>query len=391
MKKSVSVALLLTAAATAPALTGCGGADLSIFNWGEYISMEVLHDFEKQFGVKVKLRTFDSNELMLNKLENSSFDVIFPSDYAVEEMAAKNLIQPIDWTQIEDFKPETDMVPSLYEALQGLKGTDGSGFDLLKYAVPYTWGEIGILYNTQKISKEEIERDGWEALRNPTNADGSKRTCVVYDAARDLYSMALIANGRSIVDVTDADIEVASKWLEEQKEAFGSNIAYKTEEILDDMPALRYDICFTYAGDAIYSIDNVVNPQTGEKDPSLLSFYIPEAKPNAPTRTNIYCDAMVVSADCKNVSLAHKFINFMSGHDAAYGNTQEIGYTTPRNDVYEEITSANSAFEGGEGTFYKVRDAYRVEARSNDTFYRYNDELKKKLEDEWIRVKSTRS
>lgn len=391
MKKTLPVAAVMTALVAAPTLTSCGQADLSIFNWGEYISMDVLHDFEDKYGVRVKLRTFDSNELMLNKLENSSFDVIFPSDYAIEEMVAKDMIQPIDWTKLK-FKPETDMVPSLYNSLKGLAADQGTqkGFDLLKYAVPYTWGEIGILYNTQKISKSEIERDGWEALRNPTNSDGSKRKCVVYDAARDLYSMALIANGKSIVDVSAEDIALASDWLRVQKEAFGNNIAYKTEEILDDMTALKYDICFTYAGDAIYSIDNVVNPANGEKDPSLLEFYIPEAVDGGTTRTNIYCDAMVISKECENLDLAHKFIDFMSGHDAAYENTLEIGYTTPRNDVYEEITAEYSAYEKGEGSFYKVREAYRVQAKSNDVFYRYDDKLKKTLEDEWIKVKNSR-
>ena len=154
MKKFMPIALLLTAGFVVPSLSSCGSADLTLFNWGEYISMDALHRFEKEYGVKVKLRTFDSNELMLNKLENSNYDVIIPSDYAVEEMAVKDLIQPIDWNLI-DFDPKTEMVPALYDALQELAKDHGTekGFDMLKYSVPYTWGELGILYRTDKISK----------------------------------------------------------------------------------------------------------------------------------------------------------------------------------------------------------------------------------------------
>ena len=108
MKKFMPIALLLTAGFVVPSLSSCGSADLTLFNWGEYISMDALHRFEKEYGVKVKLRTYDSNELMLNKLENSNYDVIIPSDYAVEEMAVKDLIQPIDWNLI-DFDPKTEI------------------------------------------------------------------------------------------------------------------------------------------------------------------------------------------------------------------------------------------------------------------------------------------
>lgn len=386
MKKVLSLgALLVLSIATVPALSSCGGADLTFFNWGEYISMDVLRAFEKEYDVKVSLRTYDSNELMLNKLEENSFDVIVPSDYAVEELAEKDMILELDYGQL-DFDPAKDMVPGLYEALNNLaedKGTE-KGFDLLKYAVPYTWGELGILYRTDKLTKEEVEREGWNTILRSKNDKGEDISTVVYDAARDIYSMALIANGKDIVNVSDDDIAMASNWLSE----LSGHTAFKTEEILDDMPALKYDVCFTYSGDAIYSIDNVVNPKTGQKDPSLLDFYIPEAAEEASTRTNIYCDAMVISKDCKNIELAHKFIDFMCKYESAYENTLEIGYTTPINSVYEDVTSQISEYEEGEGSFYGVRDAYRVSPTIKDIFYRYDEDLKNSLEDEWARVKS---
>lgn len=391
MKKS-TLALLFAAVGSVLPASSCGQYDLVVFNWGEYMPMENLRVFEKEYQVKVNYITYDSNELLLSKLDTSAFDVAFPSDYAIEELAVKEKIMPLRLDLLTNYDPETSLVPSLRQSLELLKADQmgKKGFDLLKYAVPYTWGEIGILFNTQKISREEVERDGWEALRRTTNADGSPRKVVIYEAARDMFSMALIANGKDIVDVPDADVELAADWLKEQKKNLKNNIVYKTEEILDDMPNLKYDICFTYAGDAIYAIDSVKNSD-GEYDPSLLDFYIPDQLPGAPTRTNIYVDAMAISKETRNVELAHQFVDFMLRHDVAYENTLYNGYTSPLSSIYEEITSEYSPYEEGEGTFYGIRDAYRVSSQPSDKFYRYDEKLKNKLEEAWIRVKNSRS
>ena len=95
-------------------LTSCGGADrahqLKVLNWADYIDEDVKENFEQwyyeQTGEKVQLvyETFDINETALTKIEvgHEDYDVFCPSEYIIERMLKKNLIQPIQKDLIPD-------------------------------------------------------------------------------------------------------------------------------------------------------------------------------------------------------------------------------------------------------------------------------------------------
>jgi spermidine/putrescine-binding protein len=370
-KKLVLLAALL-GGLVLPSLSSCGTTDLVFFNWGEYIDTDLIDQFEEEEGVSIKLLTYDTNETMIEKLESSTYDLVVPSDYAIEELASNDQLLELDLTKFSTYSKDI-LVPSLKTALDNLAETDddgNEGFDLLDYAVPYTWGQVGLIYDSSVISEEEMELEGWEALRTAQNSDGSDRKVCVYDAARDVYSMALSACGYSFVDPTDEQLDDATDWLLEMSDTLGNNLSFKTEEILDEMPEHKYDVCLTYSGDAIYSIMN-------EQDPvSPLKLFIPDAVEGSDTRTNIYTDAMCITKDCQNVDLAYKFIDFLCTTEAATANTEWIGYTTPIEEVYESVTSEGGAYED-------VADAYKVNASDKDHFYRYNAELKSNITSLW--------
>lgn len=384
MKKS-RLALLISSLLALPPLSSCGTYDLVVFNWGEYADMDVIRKFEKKYGVKVNYLTFDSNENLLSKLDTTHFDICFPSDYAIEELAVKEKIKPIDYSRLSNFNFETDLVDGLKVSLDKLKADSlgKEGFDLLKYSIPYTYGVIGILYNKNIISKEELDKYGWNTLKNPYNKDGSKRKVVMYDSARDVFSVALLACDKDIVEVKDEDIKLATSWLIDQKKTIGNNLAYKTEEILDDMPNEKYDICFSYIGDAIYSM-YVSYEENGDNQ---FDFYIPESK-DSKTRTNVYVDAMCLSSNVKNEDLAYKFLDFMQEYENAYDNAIYNGYPSPLKRITDDITSDSSEYEDGEpGSYNFIKDTYQVETDERDAFYRYDQDLKTALEEAWIEVK----
>ncbi|MFA6796414.1 MAG: extracellular solute-binding protein [Bacilli bacterium] len=366
--KKILILSALLGGIVLPSITSCGTTDLVFFNWGEYIDTDLIKQFEEQEGVNIKLLTFDTNETMVEKLESSSYDLVVPSDYAIEELAEEDQLLELDMSKFSNYS-EDKLVPSLKSALDNLASGD-DGFDLLKYAVPYTWGEVGLIYDSSVISEEEIASEGWDALITAKNADGSDRKVCVYDAARDVYSIALSATGNNFVDPTDEQLDEATTWLKTMTDNLGDNLSFKTDEILDEMPEHKYDICLDYSGDAIYSIMNEADPI------SPLKFYIPDAVEGSDTRTNIYTDALCITKNCQNVDLAYKFIDFLCTTEAATANTEWIGYTTPLEEVYENVTS-----EGG--AYADVADAYKVNATDKDHFYRYNAELKAKITDLW--------
>ena len=104
-KRAVSIALSLVLAMTAVNITGCGkkadstNGELNLFIWTEYVPDEVIKDFEKEYGIKVNVSTFSSNEDMLAKVKSEdegTYDIVQPSDYMVESMIAQGMLEKLD-------------------------------------------------------------------------------------------------------------------------------------------------------------------------------------------------------------------------------------------------------------------------------------------------------
>ncbi len=100
--------LLLIVVALPFVLASCGQRDkLLVLNWGEYISEDVVALFEEEYGVEVSISIADSNELFYSKLKSgtTAYDLIVPSDYMIEKMMVKDLIQEIDFDKLENYDP----------------------------------------------------------------------------------------------------------------------------------------------------------------------------------------------------------------------------------------------------------------------------------------------
>lgn len=355
MKKILSLALL---SLVGTILSGCGVVrtigcinkeKLALFNWGEYIDKSILSAFEAEYNVCVSMSTFDSNESAITKMKTQSFDIIIPSDYAIEQMVKEDLIAEIDWSKITTFDKETDLASGLESILQAVE------FDLLKYAVPYFWGNVGILYNKEVVTTAELETKEWEIFKA-----GYKTA--FYDSSRDGFMVALKTLGYSMNSATQSELTEAEVWLTDL--ARRKNVVFLTDEILDDMVDLTYDIALTYSGDAIYLMS----------EQSKLGFYVPASG------TNVWADAMVIPKNAKDTDLAYKFINFMMTYESQQKNTEYVMYTTPRQDVYTDMIKTDSAF-------YAYKDAYNIVIHTNDEVFRYNTTTKAFMNDAWARVR----
>ena len=117
---------------------------ITVYNWGQYISdgtdgyIDVIKEFEKKYpNIKVNYMTFDSNETLYTKLQSggSSFDVIIPSDYMIDTLISEDMLEPLDFSNIPNYK----YVDEAYKNL----AYDPEN----KYSVPYTWGCVGVIYN----------------------------------------------------------------------------------------------------------------------------------------------------------------------------------------------------------------------------------------------------
>ena len=128
-------------------LAGCGdgaentgnypGGVVNVYNWGEYIDEDLIGQFEEEYGIKVIYDTFTTNEEMFPKLQadTSMYDVVCPSDYMIEKMIQNDMVQPIDKSKLSNYKN----IGTAY--LEKMEEFDPGN----QYAVPYTWGTVGIL------------------------------------------------------------------------------------------------------------------------------------------------------------------------------------------------------------------------------------------------------
>lgn len=340
---------------TFAALSACTPKDtLKIFMPGEYITEDLVRVFEKEYGVRVQIITFDSNESAIPQIEANSYDLVIPSDYAIEELVSKDLLQEIDYSRFEQFSQQ-DFDEGLTSVLDDLKTDD---FDLLKYGVPYFYGNVGILYDQTKVNLSYLETEGWNALAN------QMYDVMFYDSSRDSFMIAIKAvfgNTVSINSPTNLELQQAESWLTEAK---GPKTQFLTDEVFDKMlkPA-DFAMAVVYSGDGVYLMS--------ENDD--LDYHVPTQG------TNVWVDGFVIPKNAKQVDLAYLFIDFFNSYEIALENAIEIGYTSPRADVIQTIID--------EGEY--EASSYVVQITSNDEFFRYDTELKRKIEEAWVRVRAS--
>lgn len=335
---------------SAAAVEKYGSNVLKLYLPGEYLGENVISDFEKQYGVRVIVENFDSNEMMYTKLmAGDRYDVIIPSDYMIERLMNEDFLQPLDKSMIPNMENMSDAVL-------------GMSYDPDNtYSIPYFWGSVGLVYNHENVDPAVIESEGWEVLRNTDYAGH----IYIYDSERDSFMMAFKALGYSMNTEDPNEINDAYEWLLQMNNTMSP--VYVTDEVIDGMMNGYKDIAVVYSGDAAVVLDE-------NED---MSFYMPSQG------TNIWCDAMVIPANAENPKLAHEFINYMLTYEAAFDNTETVGYTSPNAEVFEEMTSSEDLY--ADNAAYLPRSGY-----DKDEMFHDNQVLMRELSKLWIKVKAAK-
>ena len=335
---------------SAAAVEKYGSNVLKLYLPGEYLGENVISDFEKQYGVRVIVENFDSNEMMYTKLmAGDRYDVIIPSHYMIERLMNEDFLQPLDKSMIPNMENMSDAVL-------------GMSYDPDNtYSIPYFWGSVGLVYNHENVDPAVIESEGWEVLRNTDYAGH----IYIYDSERDSFMMAFKALGYSMNTEDPNEINDAYEWLLQMNNTMSP--VYVTDEVIDGMMNGYKDIAVVYSGDAAVVLDE-------NED---MSFYMPSQG------TNIWCDAMVIPQNAENPKLAHEFINYMLTYEAAFDNTETVGYTSPNAEVFEEMTSSEDLY--ADNAAYLPRSGY-----DKDEMFHDNQVLMRELSKLWIKVKAAK-
>lgn len=339
-------------------LTSCKEADLKILIPTEYLAEDLVKEFQNEYNVSVKTISFVSNEAAIARLKREKFDLMVPSDYALEQLIEEDLVLQLDWSKITTVNKEESFAEPLMEVIETYQ-TDEKPVPILDYMVPYFWGSLGIIYNATKEGLyESLEEEGWGIF---LRSDLKK---VVYDSSRDAYAIALKELGYSVNSSDESELKEAESFLHQIVD--NKNVRFLTDQIMDDMMVLKHDIALTYNGDAVYV----------KQDQEDIGFYTPKSG------TNVFVDGLAIPKGSRNIDLAYKFINFISEHDNAITNTIDVTYVSAIKSVYEYMITDEISH------FYPVREIYEIKFTENDELFRYIPSAKKFMDSSWKRIRT---
>ena len=182
-------------------LTGCSSSKydgvVNVLNWSSYIPDEVIEDFEEEYHIKVHYGTYSSNEELLAKISSSkegTYDLIFPSDYMVELMREKDLLEPLEKERLlhlENINPRFLNQEYDYEN---------------HYSLPFLLATTTIAVNRENIHDQIVTYQ--DLLRKEYKND-----IVLVDDQRIIIGAALQALGYDINDMDDNHLQEAYQYL----------------------------------------------------------------------------------------------------------------------------------------------------------------------------------
>ena len=317
MKKTVKRFLsVLMIGAMSLSFVGCssGGENgkVVVYNWGDYIDPAVNDMFTKETGIKVVYSDYATNEEMYASVEpgNVKYDILFPSDYMIEKMINRDMLQKMDFSQIPNYK-------NVDQEFLNLQYDPNN-----EYSVPYMWGTVGIVYNKTMVDEPV---DSWDILWD----NKYKGQIFMYDSERDSIMVALKKLGYSMNTRDEKELEEAKELLIEQAPLV---LAYVGDEGKNKMINGEAALMTAWAGDAMVMLEE--NPD--------LAFALPKEG------TNYFVDGIVIPKNAENVAQAYQYIDFLCRPEIAAMNAEYIGYSTPisaaREMLPDEIKNSEVAY-----------------------------------------------
>ncbi len=272
-------------------------AELHFFNWADYMDEDIMAQFEEACGVKVTQDIYSSNEDLIAKLQagNSGYDLVIPSDYAVQILINAGLLRPLDMANIPNV---VNIDPNLMGMYYDPENT---------YSIPYQWGTTGIAYN---VTAYPDGVDSWAALFDPAQVCEQKGFASMLDDERESIGATLKYLGYSYND-TDPDHQAQARdVLLAQKECLAG---YNSDNYSQTLAGEEVMIAHAWSGGTALA--------HGENE--NVKFVVPKEG------SAIYMENMTIPADASNAYTAEIFINYLLSPEIGAQLSNYIYYFSP--------------------------------------------------------------
>ncbi len=248
---------------------------LNVYNWSDYVAPRTIPDFEREFGVRVRYGTYESNQEMVAKVMsgNSGWDVVFPSADMIQPMRSLGLLQAL----------RHDWLPGLRHLEAPFQSPPWD--PELEWSVPYMHGATGIVYQKTLAPAPRAWADLWDArLRGKIT---------MLDDPPEVFGACLKKLGYSINSTDPGELMSARKEAVAQKRLLR---AYLNAEVRDQLVAGDVAAAQAWA---------VTAGQAVAAAPGKLAFVLPSEG------FARYADTVALLRESRRSELAHSFIDYL--------------------------------------------------------------------------------
>ncbi|MDE1166249.1 MAG: extracellular solute-binding protein [Pseudomonas sp.] len=278
---------------------------VNLYSWADYVAPATLARFEQATGYKVRYDTFDTPEVLETKLltGGSGYDVVVPSSSVLARALKAGGLQRTQQ--------------------QGMSGYANLDHDLLgklavvdpgnQYAVPYTWGTLGLGMNVEAVRKRlpDAPLNSLDLLFKPEYASKLADCGIaVIDSPQEVIGLALHYLGKDPYTSDKADLAAAAELLHKLQ----PSVRYVANgRQISDLANGTVCLALTYNGDAAMAADQAKKANK----PFEVAYRIPREG------TLIWQDNLAIPKDAPHPEAARAFIQFMLRPDsvAALTNT----------------------------------------------------------------------
>lgn len=276
------------------------GKTLTVLNYGKYMDESVIKNFEKETGIDIKYEEYESPEEMYTKYKAGAidYDIICTSEYIIQKLISEGEVLEQDYSSLSNYSNLDNTILELAQAYDPNNS----------YTVPYFYGTVGIVYDTTKVTEEEVS--SWNCLWD----NAHKNEIIMMNSVRDAFIPALKLLGYGINDPSETHLREALHLLDKQ---FPIVYAYFVDEIGDEMISGNAHMALIYSGEAAYAMDYNEN----------LAYTIPEEG------SNLWIDSWFIPKTCQNQEAAMQFLDYICSHDAGMANFEYVYYASPLTSV----------------------------------------------------------
>ncbi len=257
--------------------------EIVFYNWKDYTDKTILEDFEKKFGIKVILKEFETEDMMLSKFQSEpeNYDVVIVSGVSVHMLKEYRLVAELDLTQI----PNRKFIKKQFKT----PPYDPEG----KYSLPHLWGTVGLVINTNFVP---ADIDSWAVLWDKKY----KGKIALLDEYREAMASVLKYSNFSLNTADPQELKIVE---ENAKLLWGNDVQFgETFGNLEKVMSGELWIAQVYNGDVVYKA----------KDRKDIKYLLPKEG------FSIWVDNFVISANTRNKKEAHQLINwFLEPRNAA--------------------------------------------------------------------------